>query len=364
LKRTIFPLLLIILLLAFALPSVSLLARESGDEGPQLAISPSFQLKFNGTHNYLLATMVIVNASGHEMRNLTLTQTFPDSFVPATATDGIHEFFIRPEGFQEKLEGQTYTMSVPTLHRRELTTGFVILRYNGRPSDAEIRPAEVVYTTGDQTKKETGPPLKLDLTKYSKYSGSLSEYLKRFASLQIRIPENDKADWGFSSLAYKVRARSPLGVIEIDGDATEGRLSLLSGAPGDEKEMLMSWKPAARAKPASTPEQLKKLIGDQVMASADFSFDLESASAEKGAFSRGDAWSLSTRWKDRVPGRLGEGPMKWYVYTDPQKETQYVILVRAQGRGAGADNANVANPEKESALMKELDEIVRSFKPM
>ncbi len=56
--------------------------------------------------------------------------------------------------------------------------------------------------------------------------------------------------------------------------------------------------------------------------------------------------------------------MKWYVYTDPQKETQYVILVRAQGRGAGADNANVANPEKESALMKELDEIVRSFKPM
>jgi hypothetical protein len=298
------------------------------------------------------------------MKNLTLTQKFPDSFAPAAATDGIHEFFLRPEGFQEKLEGQTYTMSVPTLHRRELTTGFVILRYNGRPSDAEIQPAEVAYAMADQAKKEMGPALKLDLSKYSKYSGSLSEFLKRYAAVQMRIPEGDKADWGFSSLAYRVRARSPLGLIEIDGDATEGRLSLLSGAPGDQKEILMTWKPAARAKPADTPEQVKKLIGDQVMAAAEFTFDLESAAAEKGAFCRGEAWSLATRWKDRVPGRLGEGPMKWYVYTDPQKEMQYVILIRAQGRGAGAENSGVANPEKESALMKELDEIVRSFRPV
>jgi len=33
-------------------------------EAPQLSISPSFQLKFNGSHNYLLATLVIINASG------------------------------------------------------------------------------------------------------------------------------------------------------------------------------------------------------------------------------------------------------------------------------------------------------------
>jgi hypothetical protein len=56
--------------------------------------------------------------------------------------------------------------------------------------------------------------------------------------------------------------------------------------------------------------------------------------------------------------------MKWYVYTDPQKEMQYVILIRAQGRGAGAENSSAASPERESALMKELDEIVRSFRPV
>src|SRR6266850_234122 len=106
-------LLLFPLLIASALPTHPLSAQESGDEGPQLTISPSFQLKFNGSHNYLLATLVIINASGHEMRNLTLTQIFPDSFAPAAATDGIHEYFGRPEGFQEKLDGQTYTMSVP-----------------------------------------------------------------------------------------------------------------------------------------------------------------------------------------------------------------------------------------------------------
>jgi hypothetical protein len=352
------------LLSGAALTAPPLPAQDSGSEGPQLNISPSFQLKFNGSHNYLQATLVIINASGLEMRNLTITQKFPDNFVPAAASDAIHEFFLRPDGFEEKIDGPLYTMTVPSLHRRELTTGFVQLNYRGRPSEAEIAPAEVTYTAGGATRKETGPPQKLDLGKYTKYSGTLPDYLKRYAGIQIRIPDSSAGDWGFSSLAYKVRARSPLGVIEIDGDATEGRFSLMNGAPGDLKEILVAWKPDARAKPAGSPEEIRKLINDQVMAAADFTFDLAPATVEKGSFARGEAWALATTWKDRVLGRLGEGPMKWYVYDDPQRSTQYIIMIRAQGRGAGAGKADVPQPEKEAALMKELEEIVRSFRPV
>ncbi|MBI3450481.1 MAG: hypothetical protein HY049_16385 [Acidobacteria bacterium] len=348
-------------ILSAAAPSPSF-TRQA--EAPQLSISPSFQLKFNGSHNYLLATLVIINASGLEMRNLTVTQVFPDGFAPAAAPDGIHELLTRPEGFAESLQGSTYTMTVPVLHRRELTTGFVVLNYKGRPSDADVAPAEVSYSAGGEDHREKGPPVKLDLSKYSKYSGSLSEYLKRYAGIQIRIPDSTTGDWGFSSLAAKARARSPLGMIEVDGDASEGRFSLLAGAPGDLREVLMSWRPKEKAKAASSPEEVHKILSDQIAAGADFTIELEGAAPEKGAFARGDAWSVATRWKDRVPARLGEGPLKWYVYTDPQKGTQYVVMLRAQGRGAGAGKADVGNPEKEAALMKELDDIARSFRPM
>src|SRR5882724_5112310 len=225
------------------------------------------------------------------MRNLTVTQVFPDGFAPGPAPDGIHELLTRPEGFAESLQGSTYTMSVPVLHRRELTTGFVVLNYKGRPSDAEVPPAEVSYSAGGEAHKEKGPPIRLDLSKYSKYSGSLSDYLKRYAGIQIRIPDSTTGDWGFSGLSAKARARSPLGMIEIDGDATEGRFSLLAGAPGDEREILVSWKPKEKARPASGPEEVRKLLADQVAAGADFSIESEGAAPEKGSFARGDAWS-------------------------------------------------------------------------
>ena len=339
-------------------------SQDTSSEGPSLAVYPSYLLKFNGSHNYLLAALSVVNVSGHEMTNVTVTQSFPGDFVPAPAPDGIHDYFVRVAGFEEKIEGQGYRMFVPTLHRRELTTGFIVLSYHGRPTQASIPPAEVNYSSGGEPHKEFGPPQKLDLTKYSKYSGSLNEFLKRFAAIQIRIPETGATDWGFSALASRMKAKNPLGVIEIDGDAAKGRFSLQSGGPGEMQELMISWKPLSEAKPASTPEEVKKLLEDQVVAAADFTFDAAAVAAEKQSFARGDAWALSTRWKDRVAARLGEGPMKWYVYPDSQKGTQYIILLRAQGRGAGPGKAEIANPEKEASLIGQLEEIVKSFRPI
>jgi hypothetical protein len=172
------------------------------------------------------------------------------------------------------------------------------------------------------------------------------------------------ADWGFSGLASRVKARTPIGIVAVDGDAQEGRMSLLAGAPGEMRDVLLVWRPAAKAKPASNPDEVKKLLGDQIVASADFTLDLSGAEVSKAPFARGEAWVVNARWKDRVAARLGGGPVRWYVHQDPEKGKQYLMMLRAQGRGAGPGKADATNDEKESALMASLDEIARSFRPL
>jgi len=334
-------------------------------EGPALTIYPAFHLKFAGEgRNYLLAGITLVNVSGQEMRDLFLTQRFPEDLAPASASGGIYDYLARPEGFEETIEGQTYQMRVSLLRRRELTAGYVVLSYHGRPAEATVAPCEITYTVSGQTRSERGPALTLPLTKYSKYSGSLADFIKRYASLQLRLPETPTADWGFSALASKVRGKTPFGLVEVEGDAAEGRFSLLSGAPGETREILVAWKPTAKARSARSEEDVRKILGEQIVAAAEFSIDLAGAAIEKMPLARGSAWVVSARWRDRVPARLGEGPVRWYVYEDPQRSAQYIILVRAQGRGAGPGKADVPSPEKESALMAELEGIVKSLRPL
>jgi hypothetical protein len=180
----------------------------------------------------------------------------------------------------------------------------------------------------------------------------------------MKVPQGEGADWGFSSLASKMRAKTPVGMVEIDGDSSEGRFSVLSGAPGETREMLVAWKPAAKAKPSSTPEDIKKLVGDQIFSGSDFTLDLEGAKVEKRSFARGQALVLDSRWKDRVAARLGEGPIRWYLYDDAESKEQFLVMIRAQGRGAGPGKADVPNPDKEAALMKELEGMAQSLRPM
>lgn len=341
-------------------------AQDAGPEGPSLTVYPAFYLKFGGggSKNYLLGNVALVNVSGHDLRQVTLRQEFPPQLRPSAPAEGSHEFQLRPEGFEEHVEGAAYVLTVPVLRRREILQGFVALAYDGRPSEAVLPAAEVAYSQAGEPRTARGPTLRLELSKYTKYSGTLADFLKRFAGIQVRIPEGAGFDWGFSSLASRARARTPTGIVEVEGDAAEGRFSLLSGPPGETREVLVSWRPAAKAKPADTPEQVRKLVGDQVAAAADFAFDLEGATIERGPISRAEGWILATRWKDRVAGRLGEGPAQWYVYTDPEKRAQYLILLRAQGRGAGPGKSDVPNPDKEAALMADLETFAKTFRPL
>lgn len=339
-------------------------ARAQG--APGLNVYPSFHVKFmHAGKTYLLASTVIVNVSESTMRDLTLVQQYPDEVAPEQAGAGIHEYFTRPEGSSDSVEGRTYTMKTPLLRRGEITSAVVTLRFKGRPSSATIPPAHITFAAAGKMLEESGPPLTLDLTKYTKYSGKLMDFIKRYAGIIISIPRDDGPDWGFSSFASRVRGKTPLGMVEIEGDAEEGRFSLVRGAPGETRVMLVSWKPESTARPAESKSEALEVVRRQIMPSADFNMD-DQGTVEilKGKLGRNQAWVVSGRWKDKVVDRLGEGPVRWYVYNDSSRARQYVVMIAAQGRGAGPEKSSTPAGEQEAALMKELESILESFRPL
>lgn len=357
-KNKILPL---FLLLAAVAPVAA--AQDSSGAANAISVYPSFHVKFgNDGGNYLLSSIVILNVSGYSITDIHLTQTYPGQFEPEAAPEGIHEYVDRATGFSDSIDGATYEMHIPILRRRELTAGFVLLRYDGRPSEAQIPAAKVEYKVTGNPQTQDGPPLTLDLKKYTKYSGSLSDFLKRYAGLIMKIPVASGPDWGFTGLADRVKAKTPFGLVEIDGDSSKGRFSLGRGVPGESQEILCTWVPLDEAKPAETEAQAKEIINRQTFASVDFETDLSAATIENLKFARGKAWRLSSTWKDKVQDRLGGGPILWYVYNDSGKKVQYVFMLRVQGRGAGPDKAGTPAPEKEGALMKELEEILASLR--
>jgi hypothetical protein len=359
LKRT-----LVLLILTSVLGSAAVYG-QTDQHSSGLTVYPSFHLKFEqGGRSYLLASTIIVNISSRTVRNLTLKQVYPDGLSPEAASKGIHDYFPRPEGFEESIDGQTYTMRTPLLRRQELTSALVVLRFDGRPSKAEIPPAVLDYVAAGESFSESGPSRTIDLKKYSKYSGSLADFIKRYAGIMLTFPENEGPDWGFSGFASRVRSKTPLGMVEVEGDVSEGRFSLIRGEPGDSRVVLVSWKPKSKARQADTEAQVLDVVKRQIMASSDFSMVLEGASVEKEKLGRYETWAVTSRWKDRVKDRLGEGPVKWYVYNDRTRSKQYVMMIAAQGRGAGPEQSRTPNPEKEEVLMKEMEEIIRTFRPI
>lgn len=356
-RITLLPLLIAALLASGAV-------RAQSGEAPALTVYPSFHVKFDmDGKNYLLASTVLVNISQHTMRSLTLTQTYPEDLVLEPAPEGIHEYFARPEGFTDSIDAQTYTMHTPLLRRGEITSALVVLRYDGRPSSAKVPPARIEYSAGGKNYAEEGPPLTLELKKYSKYSGTLSDFIKRYAGVVLSFPRTEGPDWGFSGFSSRVRGKTPYGLVEVEGDGEEGRFSLIRGAPGDTRVIMVSWRPEAKARPTETAQQALDVARREIVPSSAFSMDVEAAAVSKGRLGRNDAWEVTSRWKDRIVDRLGEGPVKWYIYTDRSRSRQYVFMIAAQGRGAGPENANTPNEAKEAELMKELEQIAASFRP-
>jgi hypothetical protein len=342
----------------------SLPAPARAQDAPRLTFYPSLQIRFlaGQARNYFFSQAGVVNASGASMTDLTLRQRFPEGFTAKLISPEAQSVFKRGEGFTESLEGNVYTIKLPELRIAEATALAVELTYQGRPAAVTFPGVEVEYTQAGQQIREKGPDQKWDLSKYTKYSGTLREFIKRYAGLDLVIPDSGD-DWGFSNLAARATGRIATGAVEIDTE-TSGRLrfSIQAGTPGTLRQMMVIRRPYDPARYPRANDEVRRLIVDLVQTTADFSLDGDNFSVQKKKLGRWDAWVAQTRWRDRVKDRMGEGPSQWYIFADEKTGGQYIINISAQGRGAGAGKADVPDPAREQALMAQLEGIVSSMR--
>ena len=340
-------------------------ARARQSEGPKLTFYPALHVRFvaGEAHNYFMSRAGVVNTSGAPMTALTLRQKFPESFRPKLVPPEQQIYFKRTEGFSESLEGQTYTMKLSELRIAEDSTLAVQLDYDGRPGMVTFPGVEVEYTQNGVTRTEKGPDQTWDLSRYTKYSGTLREFIKRYAGMDLTVGEAGD-DWGFTNLAAMAAGRpNATGAVEIDNDQSgRTRFSLAAGSPGSLRQILVLKRKYDPARYPKASDEMRRMVLDSVQSTADFSLDGDNAEISKGKVGRWDAWILDTRWRDKVKDRLGEGPCRWYLFADDKSATQFLISVLAQGRGGGPGKADVPAPDKETALMSELNKVVASLR--
>ena len=68
------------------------------------------------------------------------------------------------------------------------------------------------------------------------------------------------------------------------------------------------------------------------------------------------------RWVDKTKARLGSGPFKLYMLNDPRSQRDLIIYIGAQARGVGPEKSEQPAPEKEAALMEELDGFIATLR--
>jgi len=354
--------------LCLAAMAAAIIAPATAQEepAPRINFYPSLQLKFvdGEAHNYFISHAGVVNVSGSAITDLTITQRFPEGFTASPVGEGTAALLMRPEGFSESLENGVYTVHLPELRLAEATALLLRLDYQGRPGETTFPGIEVQFTMNGEKLTEKGPDLTWDLAKYTRYSGTLREFIKRYASLDLKIPPGD---WGFTNLAARVAGRVVTGPVEIEIDRVKRmRFSIEAGEPGDLRQMLVIRRPYDPARhQLKARDEVRRLVNDSVSVTADFTLDPDEFSIRQEKVGRyADAWVADTIWHDKVKDRLGQGPSRWYIITDEKAGTQYIINIAAQGRGLGPGKADVPNPENEKALMSGLEAMVGSLRAL
>ncbi len=339
--------------------------QSQASDGTKLTFYPSLHLRFvaGAADNYFLSRGGVVNTSGAAMTGLTLRQKFPEGFKPRLISAEQQLYFKRTSGFSESLDGNTYAMKLSELRIAEDQTLAVLLDYEGRPGLVTFPGVEVEYTQDGVTRTEKGPDQTWDLSRYTKYSGTLREFIKRYAGMELAVGDSGD-DWGFTNVAAMAAGRpNATGAVEIDSDQMgRMRFSLAAGAPGNLRQIHVIRRKYDPARYPKASDEVRRLVIDSIQSTSDFSLDSDNAEIKRGKLGRWDAWILETRWRDKVKDRLGEGPATWYLFADEKTSMQYLIGTSAQGRGGGAGKADVPAPDREAALMSELQKVVSSLR--
>lgn len=341
---------------------LSLAAGESRGQAPKLTYYPALELQFpsDGGKNFFISQSWIVNSSGKPMTDLVLTQRFPKGFTAELPPASELVRLKLPEGTTHSLEKNVYTMKLPELRIAEATALVVTLRYKGRPGSVDFPGTEVSFMQDGEKQTEKGPDLTWDISKYTRYSGSMEDFIKRYADLDLDLPD---AQWGFSSAAARAAGRIPTGVVEIEsGPGDRLRFSIEGGKPGDLRQMMVMRRNYNPARKLTAQHEVRRYVEDLVKTTSEFMLDVDEMVIGKEKLGELDTWVVNTRWYDRVKDRLGNGPSRWYIFVDDDEKYQYVINISAQALGSGTANLEAPKPEKEEALMAGMAQVLQGLR--
>ncbi len=329
---------------------------------------PAYNVMFDDDTNkiYFLAGVYVQNLTTSDLRDLTLRVAPPEGFTLTPPPGEIHEAMRRAEGFSEEMVDGSYAMKQRFLGGAQATTMFYEVRFTGRPTTVEFPGVEIEYRVGDEAKQYQAFAEAHDLTQYGKFSGNITDYIRRFAGFTLNLNPKKQVplEWAFSALDYRASGTNPMGVIDVEGTPESGgSLRIQAGFPGDFREILVRWMPKKRGrKDPVTQEIAAKELEKSIHSLGNFAVAPESLKWSEETLARVPTVVVKGRWTDKKKGRLGSGPFRMYLLNDPRLQRDLVIYCGAQARGVGPENADRPAPEKEAALIEELESFIATLR--
>jgi hypothetical protein len=332
-------------------------------------VSHAFNLRMQGEPAKIsfLSAVYVVNVSPDTVRDLVFTARAPEGFSLALAPLELHAIYLREAGdFHQELIDGAYRMTQEHLSSNEGTLLFYVMSYTGKAESATFPGIQIDYKVEDEetTRQFTAPESALSLARYHRFSGTINDFIRRYASAGFTFPvAPGSPEWTFVAPDYRAFGRGFVDVNLVPPDR-EAQFRVQTGYPGGFREMLFRWQKKERGKKDPLTEANARTQLDVLVRwLGDYGLDPESIKVTTGKVAKLPAFILDGRWMDNKPERLGSGPFRFYAFHEPRIGRDYFIYAGAQGRGIGPERSETAAPEQEQKLLREITAIAETFRP-
>lgn len=360
--------LLSLMLLAVAAPSR---AQEPPAPGVMFTAYPSYGAKFDiASEKFSLVTnMLVYNLSGKTFTDVTFKQTYPEGVtVKETFQRDVANEATGETSSTRKVEGNAFYASMQTWKNRQYVVIFNELEIARRLTNVTFPGVEISYTDAEGQRQST----KLadntqDLFIYSNVVGGLTRFLKKYNNIDFDFATAtpNRKEWEFAPVVASARGRFPTGVIgtyPAQNNVYTGYFRIRTGPPGDMLQVVVKYDQTEKAEAITTEEAALSELRDLLKWCGEFEMVPEALKVTKGKWKKyNDAFVVGGQWRDTIKSRLGGGPMTARVFWGAREDVQYKVIALAHGRGLMEKSAD-PNPEKEAALLKELDALIETLK--
>jgi hypothetical protein len=345
---------------------------QAGAAGEQFSSYPSYSAKFDlVTGKFSLITSVVVyNLSGSTLTDVAFKQVYPEGVT-------VSETYQRDAGTAQMgeqssadraIRENTHFASIASYKNRQFVVLFNELKMARRLDQVTFPGVEISYTDPAGAKQTTRlPDSTYDLFSLSNVVGGLERYLRKqnYITFDFAKAVPNRTEWEFAPIVASAQGRFPTGIIQSFPGETryDGYFRIRSGAPGNTLQILVVYNRIDGKEFVADQDALMKRLGKYLEWCGEFKFSDQGLSVTQGKWKKNkDAWLAEGRWIDNIKDRLGEGPFKARAFFGAREDVEYFLLGLVHGRGFGAEGSAIANPEKEAALMAELDALMETFR--